>query len=1587
MMRPLRTLMTRLVAMLLLALAGSMLADPAMAQSTRVFSNTSSAAINSSTSCTTPVIRTFTVTSNFLIGDVDLGMLASHTFRNDIRVTLQSPAGTRQQLVEGDEFVFVGANFNVRLNDGGTQIVNTEAVETNHSTGPAPPYQHNFIPNASLSVFNGQQSAGVWQLEICDVFPSADDGTFLRADLYLTPATSSSGTGATFVVANTNDSGLRSLRQAVLDANATPAEADLIAFAIPGAGPHTITLSTPLPAFLGAGDMIDGTTQPGASCGDLWAGTPPNLLIHLTAGSIGTGLHLEAANLTVRGLAITGFTNKVYLHPFASNVSIRCNYIGLLPDGTRGSGNTPGLVVEGAGTVIGGLNPGDGNVISGNNFAVWTLNSSTNTAVRGNFIGTNPTGMSAISNERGINHVNGSGSWRDITRNLIAGSTFSEISLDGDDTVTASNGLIRIQSNVIGYNRTLSAKLQAGSASAILFAPGSISNVLIGGDATQGNVIGSLISGIEIVNGSNITIQGNTIAGSGTNGIRLGNVSGATIGGTAAGLGNVIGGNGGMGILLESGSNNITIVGNTIGAATVAGTTANNTIHGIRMANVSNISIGNGTAGGRNIISGNGARAIMGSGTTSGITINGNYIGTDATGNAAVANGWNEGATVRDAISFDQGGSFSNIAVLNNVIGGYGAALVEVWSSTATGVTIQGNSLGVGANGTSPIVSGNIEELIHIGGGSPGNYSNVLIGGTEPGQGNLLANGGRGGIFLFVSGTNNRVTGNTIRNNAAQGIRLLSPTIASVLGNNIFANGGLGIDLNSDGVTLNDPGDGDSGANNLLNFPEITALNSAAGGQLAYAFTLDVPAESNGYRIDFYRNSNADPTGFGEGEQWLGFIDTGAHGGGAVAYNGTFAPLAPVSTGALVSATATRKTGPASYAETSEFNQNATIVTPLVVTNTNDAGAGSLRNAIDFANTQASPSTISFSIPGEGPHSISLLTALPIMTADGMVIDGITQPGAQCRDLWEGNGHDLRINVRRSPSPNLLGLRLAGDNQTVRGLSITRVSTAIQLEATSRNARVQCNYIGLLPNGTNSESNSLAVAVLGASALIGGLNIGEGNVIGGNAGGIRTYSGSTDTSIQGNFIGTIASGMASRFNSIGIRDFSPTGGSSTWRDITGNLIAGNSGGGIRLDAASVVTPSTDLIRIQRNIIGFNRDRSALLLNGTGSSGINSFGGSITNVQIGGLATSEGNLIAGNVDGILLTNAANVTIQGNTIARSGGRGINMVNVRGATIGGPAPDRGNIIGGNGAAGIEVDGGSSNITIQGNAIGWATIAGGTFGNGGNGIDVEGGSNSIAILGNTIGSTSIAGGTVNNNGIALNGVSNIQIGDGTAGGRNIVSGNNGNGLAISNSSSAITVLGNYFGLSADGFTQVGNGTSGITLADVSNVQIGDGSAGGRNIISGNGDGGAFDHGLFASRTTNLTFSGNYVGVAADGMTVVGNSQAGMVFQSLASQSGHINTVVSDNVISGNVLGGVDISSFDAGALGAPSTMTFTGNRMGVAADGVTRPETWAMASRTPMSLARSSLAGRSLAKAISSRIMAVLASLPILPSVRTPL
>lgn len=177
---------SRMLLLLLCALGWLGSASRADAQTSQ-FTNTTTGAINGTTTCAAPLVRNFTVATSFSVADVNLGLLATHTWRGDIQVTLQSPAGTRVQLVNGTG-AQDGDNFNVLLDNVGTQVVNTDLASGNHSTS-ALPYQNVFIPNAALSAFNGQNSAGTWRLEVCDTFSGADDGNFLRSDLYLTQAT------------------------------------------------------------------------------------------------------------------------------------------------------------------------------------------------------------------------------------------------------------------------------------------------------------------------------------------------------------------------------------------------------------------------------------------------------------------------------------------------------------------------------------------------------------------------------------------------------------------------------------------------------------------------------------------------------------------------------------------------------------------------------------------------------------------------------------------------------------------------------------------------------------------------------------------------------------------------------------------------------------------------------------------------------------------------------------------------------------------------------------------------------------------------------------------------------------------------------------------------------------------------------------------------------------------------------------------------------------------------------------------------------------------------------------------------------
>ncbi|WP_435018104.1 hypothetical protein TA3x_000049 [Tundrisphaera sp. TA3] len=203
---------------------------------------------------------------------------------------------------------------------------------------------------------------------------------------------------ATFSVTVTGDAGAGSLRQAILDSNASPGQ-DTISFAIPGAGPHSIAPLTDLPTISDP-TVLDATTQPG------YAGTP---VIEINGSldaspTIRTGLTVAAPNTTVRGLAINRFNGYGIDIQNAIGGTIAGNAIGTDPSGTLALGNRTGGIrtLESRALAIGGPAARDGNTISGNaGDGIFVANSSgqpTGIAILGNRIGTDPAGTLVLPN-------------------------------------------------------------------------------------------------------------------------------------------------------------------------------------------------------------------------------------------------------------------------------------------------------------------------------------------------------------------------------------------------------------------------------------------------------------------------------------------------------------------------------------------------------------------------------------------------------------------------------------------------------------------------------------------------------------------------------------------------------------------------------------------------------------------------------------------------------------------------------------------------------------------------------------------------------------------------------------------------------------------------------------------------------------------------------------------------------------------------------------------------------------------------------------------------------------------------------------
>jgi hypothetical protein len=233
-----------------------------------------------------------------------------------------------------------------------------------------------------------------------------------------------------------------------------------------------------------------------------------------------------------------------------------------------------------------------------------------------------------------------------------------------------------------------------------------------------------------------------------------------------------------------------------------------------------------------------------------------------------------------------------------------------------------------------------------------GNFIGTDISGTQ-----LLGNAGDG-VFVTFS-INNTIgglvatagapPGNLIAGNGGRGVGVTSGTTRlAVLGNSIFSNGGLGIDLNRDGATPNDHCDGDLGVNDLQNYPVITSA-SFSGSNVTLSGTLDSVPNTT-FRIEFFSSASCDPSGFGEGQNFLGSTNVTTDGSCTASFGPVTFSLPAGDT--VVTATATILDPSGNPIETSEFSTCAALPLPTgAVSRKTHGDAGAFDVNLPFTGT------------------------------------------------------------------------------------------------------------------------------------------------------------------------------------------------------------------------------------------------------------------------------------------------------------------------------------------------------------------------------------------------------------------------------------------------------------------------------------------------------------------------------------------------------------------------------------------------------------------------------------------------------------
>lgn len=510
--------------------------------------------------------------------------------------------------------------------------------------------------------------------------------------------------------------------------------------------------------------------------------------------------------------------------------------------------------------------------------------------------------------------------------------------------VKSSNNVI--EGNFFGTTADGSA-LQGGISGPDIVVTSGSNNLIGGTTAGARNIAAGGTNGILLNGGSGTVIRGNSIGTDVTGILDLGNISegvriftsaGNTVGGGAAGAGNLVSGNGAAGISLETDGN--LVQGNRVGTDVTGTAALPNTTFGVHVYFSADNVVGGTAPGMGNLISGNGSTGLeIDSNAAANTLVQGNRIGTDAAGNFAIAN-QGYGVQIVGASQCTIGG----LAVgAGNLISGNlfdGIFFDKFATVVPTGNVVQGNFIGTDATGTAaiPNLKSGIAFLW---------AENNAIGGTGPGEGNVISGNFLNGIDLDLTGntiknqiygnrigTNafgtgplgNRLSGvfiplnthgafiggtgagqaNTIAYNGGAGVASDGGRALHVAPNAIYDNGGLGLDLFDDGVTPNRPG-----ATN--NFPVVTLANDIGGGTSVAGY-LDARAATS-FDIHIFSSLSCDPSGHGEGREYRKTVPLTTDAAGHGVFTTTITPAIPG--GRYVTAYAV---APGTADDTSEFS-------------------------------------------------------------------------------------------------------------------------------------------------------------------------------------------------------------------------------------------------------------------------------------------------------------------------------------------------------------------------------------------------------------------------------------------------------------------------------------------------------------------------------------------------------------------------------------------------------------------------------------------------------------------------------------------